>query len=93
MIRVNFEGKKTFTRPPYAKILFIYIFFCSKSAGRDGRSIALQYENRAPDLIKLEFMKRLRNNRARKHNEVKFEPLDVLSPLNNTRSVIKFGLN
>ena len=73
-----------------------YIFFItfSKNEGRDARSMTLQYENRAPDLYDVEFLTNVRNNRAKKHNEVKFEPTDVLLlPFNKTKSVVKFGLN
>ena len=61
---------------------------------RDGRLLNLNFENRAPDLIEVDFVTNLRNNRAKKHNQVKFEPTDViLTPFNNTKSVVKFGLN
>ena len=62
--------------------------------GRDGRLMDLNFENRAPDLIEVDFANDLRNNRAKKHNQVKFEPTDViLTPFNNTKSVVKFGMN
>ena len=63
---------------------------------RDGRSMqrSPKFENRAPDPVHASFMIGLRNNRAKKHNQVRFEAMDALLPNNKTtKSVVTFGLN